>query len=285
MRKREFYRDGRNCEGHSRRDCIALGLGTLLGGGLVHALRARGVSAEGAKPDPSAKPKVNTKCVLVWLDGGPTHYETFDPKPDAPKEIRGIYGTIPTKQPGVHFSKHMKQLAAISDKLAIVRSIRHNHGNHGAGNHYMMTGAPTRIPVGCGAFVSFHPSLGSVTAKERGAPDGLPPYFSMPSMSRSGGPNFLGARYAPFVVSNNPNSGGFRVRDVAPIERSDQVASEECQHRYRRQKESKLPTSISHPTAIVPDRSAIDRLSTPLWDRGIVLRKNRSTRRTITTGN
>ncbi len=76
-----------------------------------------------------------------------------------------------------------------------------------------------------------------------------------------------------------------RVRDVAPIERSDQVASEECQHRYRRQKESKLPTSISHPTAIVPDRSAIDRLSTPLWDRGIVLRKNRSTRRTITTGN
>jgi len=215
MRKREFYRDGRNCEGHSRRDCIALGLGTLLGGGLVHALRARGVSAEGAKPDPSAKPKVNTKCVLVWLDGGPTHYETFDPKPDAPKEIRGIYGTIPTKQPGVHFSKHMKQLAAISDKLAIVRSIRHNHGNHGAGNHYMMTGAPTRIPVGCGAFVSFHPSLGSVTAKERGAPDGLPPYFSMPSMSRSGGPNFLGARYAPFVVSNNPNSGGFRVRDVA----------------------------------------------------------------------
>ena len=61
----------------------------------------------------------------------------------------------------------------------------------------MMTGAPPRIPVGCGAFVSFHPSLGSVTAHERGAPAGLPAYFSIPEMSRSGGPNFLGAKFAP----------------------------------------------------------------------------------------
>lgn len=109
----------------------------------------------------------------------------------------------------------MTRLADMADKLAIVRSIRHNQGNHGAGNHYMMTGAPPRIPVGCGAFVSFHPSLGSVVSRELGAPEGLPPYFSMPRMSRSGGPNFLGAKYAPFVVSNDPNRRGFRVRDVA----------------------------------------------------------------------
>jgi hypothetical protein len=78
-----------------------------------------------------------------------------------------------------------------------------------------MTGAPPRIPVGCGAFVSFHPSMGSVVAAEVGAPHGMPAYFSMPSMSRSGGPNFLGAKYAPFVVSDNPASSNFRVRDVA----------------------------------------------------------------------
>ncbi|MFP6574514.1 MAG: DUF1501 domain-containing protein, partial [Pirellulaceae bacterium] len=88
-------------------------------------------------------------------------------------------------------------------------------GNHGAGNHYMMTGAPPRIPVGCGAFVSFHPSLGSVVSSECGAPEGLPAYFSMPRMSRSGGPNFLGAQHAPFVVSDDPNNDSFRVRDVA----------------------------------------------------------------------
>jgi hypothetical protein len=115
----------------------------------------------------------------------------------------------------MQFSQHLTRLASIADKLAVVRSIRHDQGNHGAGNHYMMTGAPPRIPVGCGAFVSFHPSLGSVTAHERGAPAGLPAYFSMPQMSRSGGPNFLGARYAPFVVADNPNTADFRVRDVA----------------------------------------------------------------------
>jgi len=157
-----------------------------------------------------------TSCILVWLDGGPSHYETFDPKPTAPAEIRGEFQPIATKVPGVHFSEHLTRLASISDKFAVVRSIQHNQGNHGAGNHYMMTGAPTRIPVGCGAFVSFHPSLGSVTAYERGgAKDGLPAYFSIPRMSRSGGPNFLGAKYAPFVVPDDPNNSSFRVRDVA----------------------------------------------------------------------
>ena len=148
------------------------------------------------------------------MDGGPSHYETFDPKPQAPVEIRGQFGTIATQTPGIHFSQPMERLAAISDDLAIVRSIRHDQGNHGAGNHYMMTGAPPRIPVGCGAFVSFHPSLGSVVSQQIGAPHGIPAYFSMPSMSRSGGPNFLGAKHAPFVVPDDPNRSSFRVRDV-----------------------------------------------------------------------
>lgn len=202
----------KNCVGMSRRDCLQLGLGALLGGGLVHALRMRGLAAATTA---SSAPASAKSCILIWMDGGPSHYETFDPKPLAPKEIRGEFDPIATRVTGVHFSQHMKRLAAIADKLAIVRSIRHDQGNHGAGNHYMMTGAPPRIPVGCGAFVSFHPSLGSVAAHERSAPPGLPAYFSMPSVSRSGGPNFLGAKYAPFVVSDNPNSPDFRVRDVA----------------------------------------------------------------------
>ena len=104
---------------------------------------------------------------------------------------------------------------AIADKFAVVRSIRHDQGNHGAGNHYMMTGAPPRIPVGCGAFVSFHPSLGSVAAYERRrrraagllldagrcrAPAGRT--SSAPSTPRSSSPTI-------------PNSTDFRVRDVA----------------------------------------------------------------------
>ena len=197
-----------NCESTTRRDCLRLGLGALIGGGLIDALRLRGEAAM-----PSARP---TSCILIWMDGGPSHYETFDPKPGAPSEIRGKFAPIATKVPGVQFAEPMKHLAAIADKVAVVRSIHHNQGNHGAGNHYMMTGAPPRIPVGCGAFVSFHPSLGAVAAHERGTTGGLPPYFSMPSMSRSGGPNFLGARCAPFVVPDSPNATDFRVRDVAP---------------------------------------------------------------------
>jgi hypothetical protein len=196
----------------TRRDCLQVGLEGLLGGGLASALRLRAQGAEVSGAESSAS---ETRCILIWMDGGPTHYETFDPKPEAPVEIRGDFNPIATRTPGAFFSRHMTRLANISDKIAVVRSIRHNQGNHGAGNHYMMTGAPTRIPVGCGAFVSFHPSLGSVTAHERTTPPGMPAYFSMPRMTRSGGPNFLGAKYAPFVVADAPNEKNFRVRDVA----------------------------------------------------------------------
>ena len=196
----------RNCEGLRRRDCLQLGLGGLMGWGLADGLRLQ------AKADASQR-KPNS-CILIWLDGGPSHFETFDPKPDAPVEIRGEFKAISTQVPGIEFSENMPKLAAISDQLTIVRSVCHNQNNHGAGNHYMMTGAPTRIPVSCGAYVSFHPSMGSVVSAVRGAPAGLPPYFSLPSMTRSGGPNFLGARHAPFVVQDDPNKKQFRVRDV-----------------------------------------------------------------------
>ena len=203
--------DYRNCNGITRRNALALGLGGFMGMGFAEGLLRRARASEtGTAPTAVAK-----GCILIWMDGGPTHFETFDPKPAAPSEIRGEFDAISTKLPGVQFSEHMQRLASIADKFATIRSIRHDQANHGAGNHYMMTGAPPRIPVGCGAFVSFHPSLGSVAAHELGKPNGLPPYFSMPSMSRSGGPNFLGAKFAPFVVSDDPNGSNFRVRDVA----------------------------------------------------------------------
>lgn len=194
-----------NCQGMPRRDCVKLGLGGIFGMGLVDALRLNANAGQA---------KTKTSCILLWLDGGPSHFETFDPKPDAPVEIRGEFSAIATKTPGMQFSENMHRLAGISDKLTIIRSVCHNQNNHGAGNHYMMTGAPTRIPVSCGAYVSFHPSMGSAVSALRGASEGLPPYFSLPSMTRSGGPNFLGARHAPFVVGGNPSSKDFQVRDV-----------------------------------------------------------------------
>ena len=196
-----------------RRTYLKLGLAGLAGGSFLDLLALRKANAEQADGGSSSKKKPSN-CILIWMDGGPTHFETFDPKPDAPSEIRGDFQPISTNVPGIQICEHLPKLAAIADKYSIIRSVCHNQGNHGAGNHYMMTGAPPRIPVGCGAFVSFHPSLGSVAAYEREAPHGLPGYFTMPSMSRSGGPNFLGAKYAPFIINNDPNNKNFRVRDV-----------------------------------------------------------------------
>ncbi|CAN5431139.1 DUF1501 domain-containing protein [soil metagenome] len=205
----------RNCAGYGRRDFLQVGLGALGGLGLADLLSLRAAAAS-----PPATSDV--RCIFVWLDGGPSHYETFDPKPDAPSEIRGEFGTIPTCVPGVHFSETMPECAKAFDKFTVVRSIAHRENNHGAGNHYLTTGRPTPVPVGCGAFVTFHPSFGSVVSRHRNVPHGLPAYVAAPSMTRSGGPNFLGGQHAPFVIGGAQNRDGFRVRDVTvPAEISE----------------------------------------------------------------
>ena len=201
----------RNCAGHTRRDFIQLGIHGALGVGLCDLLRLRSFAASAFKPAAGAK---NVNCIMIWLDGGPSHYETFDPKPDAPSEIRGSFKTIPTAVPGVHFSEPVPELAKCFDKFTVVRSICHKDPNHGGGNHYMMTGAPTPVPVNCGASVTFHPSFGSVVSRERGVRSGLPAFMAMPDNTRSGGPNFLGGQHAAFAIGGYPNSPNFRVSDV-----------------------------------------------------------------------
>ena len=193
----------------ARRDFLQVGMGALGGLGLTDILRLR---AEAKAAGSQVK---DVRCIFVWLDGGPSHYETFDPKPDAPEGIKGEFGTVKTSVPGVRFSEHIPHLAKAFDKYTVVRSIAHKQNNHGAGNHYLMTGRPTPVPVGCGANVTFHPSFGSVISRERNLRNGLPGYISLPKMSRSGGPNFLGAPFAPFVISEDPNNKSFKVRDVS----------------------------------------------------------------------
>jgi hypothetical protein len=200
----------RYCDGLARRDFLQLGLRGMLGYGLCDLLRFKAQAASG--PAAAAGRPVN--CIMIWLDGGPSHFETFDPKPDAPDDIRGPFKTVPTSVPGVHFSEPVSKLAGMFDKFTVVRSISHKDPNHGGGNHYMMTGAPTPVPVGCGAFVTFHPSMGSMVSHERGVRSGLPPYMATPSNTRSGGPNFLGGEHAPFIIGGYPNSDSFRVHDV-----------------------------------------------------------------------
>jgi len=198
----------RYCDGMPRREFIQTGLAAMGGFGMADLLRMQAANSAEAKPA--------TRCIFIWMDGGPSHHETFDTKPKAPSEIRGIFDPIRSNVAGIDVGEHIPKIAQVMYRLTVIRSITHKDPGHGGGNHYLTTGYPTPTPVACGAKVSFHPSFGSVIAKERGSIGGLPPYiqFALPGPLRSGGPNFLGAKYAPFYISNNPNNPGFKVSDV-----------------------------------------------------------------------
>jgi hypothetical protein len=204
---------------------------------------------------------------MMWLDGGPSHYETFDPKPDAPTEVRGEFKTIPTAVPGVHFSEVIPELAKAFDKFTVVRSICHKDSNHGGGNHYMMTGAPTPVPVGCGAFVTFHPSFGSMVSYDRGVRNGLPAYMAMPGNTRSGGPNFLGGQHAAFVIGGSPNADGFQVSDVVlPKEISEGHAQSRRELRAALDRMERFNDKLVDDPAVVFDRfyqQGFDLVSSP----------------------
>ncbi len=122
-----------NCEGTRRRDFLKLGVGSFMGLGMVDLLRQRAQAAQVARAAGKSSP-ANVNCIMIWLDGGPSHYESFDPKPDAPTDIRGEFKPIKTAVPGVYFSEVIPKLAGVADRLSIVRSICHKDPNHGGGN-------------------------------------------------------------------------------------------------------------------------------------------------------
>lgn len=180
------------CDGSSRRDFLkigALGASGLTLPGLL-AARAQAAAAGNTVRD--------TSVVWLWLGGGPTHIETFDPKMSAPAEYRSITGEIATKLPGVTFGGTFPKLAKMADKLAVVRSFAHDNSGHGGGTHWVMTGYDFRAADNGEPQV--RPGLGAIVARARGANH---PATGMPTYVRLGGiygdgPSFLGTPYAPF---------------------------------------------------------------------------------------
>src|SRR5882672_9189666 len=135
----------RNCEGTSRRDFLkigSLGLGALA---LPDLLRARAAAKDEGR---SVK---DTSVVWLWLGGGPTHIETFDPKMDAPSEYRSVTGESRTPLAGVTLGGTLPKMARLMDKMAIVRSFAHKNSGHGGGTHWVMTGFDNRIVDNGGA--------------------------------------------------------------------------------------------------------------------------------------
>lgn len=181
-----------NCEGSSRRDFLqvgTLGMGALT---LSDLLRAREVSAE------STASIKDTSVVWLWLGGGPTHVETFDPKMTAPSEYRSVTGEVKTTLPGVTLGGNFEKMAEVADKMAFVRSFAHTNSGHGGGTHYVMTGYDHRLADNGAAPV--RPGLGSIVARARGTnhpQTGIPTYIRLGGIYGDG-PSFLGTAFGPF---------------------------------------------------------------------------------------
>jgi hypothetical protein len=178
---------------------LRVGALTAFGLGLPEFLRLK---AAAQAPNP-ARAK---SCILLWLDGGPSHLETFDLKPDAPAEVRGPFQPIRTSVSGIQISELLPKTAQIADKLCIVRSMTSPLGEHGLANRYLLTGYKPSPVID-------YPSFGSVVASRQSAPSVLPPYVAIPEV-RYAGAGFLGAGHEPFVTGGDPSKPDFRVRDL-----------------------------------------------------------------------
>jgi hypothetical protein len=190
-------RRGTNCDGSSRRDFLkvgALGLGGLM---LPDLLRVR------AAQKAAGKSTRDTSVVWLWLGGGPTHVETFDPKMTAPKEYRSTVGAVKTNIPGIELGGVFPKMAQNMDKLAVVRSFAHSNSGHGGGTHWVMTGY--NFPPADNGQRPIKPGMGAILARYRGANNvhtGLPTYVRMGGILGDG-PAWLGSAYAPFDTGGN----------------------------------------------------------------------------------
>ena len=191
-------RKGTNCDGNSRRDFLKVGALGLGGLALPDLLRARAAAAA-----ESGKPTRNTSVVWLWLGGGPTHIETFDPKMSAPAEFRTTVGAVQTNVPGIEIGGVFPEMAKVADKMAFVRSFAHRNSGHGGGTHWVMTGYD--FPPADNGQAPIKPGFGSILARHRGPNNvttGLPTYVRIGGILGDG-PAWLGSPYAPFDVGGN----------------------------------------------------------------------------------
>ena len=197
---------GRYCDGMSRRSFVQLGVAGMAAAGLGDVARAKQSSSRGN----------DNAAIMIWLDGGPSLLDTYDMKPKAPAEYRGIWMPTSTNVPGIEISELFPLQAQHADKFSIVRSLHHDTGGHFHGGHYMLT-TKSLGPNNTGTF----PSIGSIVARERGPRrSGMPSYISVPVASSIGlrpgyfGGNWMGMQYDPFQTGGDPNNANFKVANL-----------------------------------------------------------------------
>jgi uncharacterized protein (DUF1501 family) len=190
------------CDGLTRRDLLQVGALGCLGLGLGDLLRL-----EAAAP-PAARGK---NAIFIFLTGGQSHIDTWDPKPDAAAEYRGEFRPVATKVAGLQVCEHMPRLAEQADRYTLVRSVTHNQGAHTPGQRLLQTGNRP-IPS------LEYPDYGAVLARELTSPKGVPPYVMFPSMGSNAAvasAGYLGVAHGPFTALGDPNAPDFSVRALA----------------------------------------------------------------------
>lgn len=204
----------RLCDGTSRRSFLkagALGLGGLT---VADVLRLR---AAAGSPDSAPK----TSVIFIELAGGPTQFETYDPKPHAPQEYRGPLSSVATSISGEHFCDLLPRQATMLDKLTVIRSIHHAKNSHDPSSHLTQTGYYKTGPKGGPTQM---PSFGSVIGKVRGPNHpSLPPYVAVPKVMRNGGSAHLGKSFEAFQTQGDPNDAKFKVQNLNLVKSLDEV--------------------------------------------------------------
>lgn len=200
----------RNCDGVPRRDFIRIGALSAFGITLPRLLELQAAQIQAGQDGSAAAPaQRDISCVLLWLNGGPSHIDSFDPKPDAPAEIRGEFKSIPTSIPGVRFTEHVSRLARRLDRFSVLRSVTSPENGHERAAHDLLSGYRFTPALS-------YPSYGSVVTREQGDRGELPAYVLLGGYPFGyGGAGYMGARYNPFNVQSDPNRKNFRVRDVS----------------------------------------------------------------------
>jgi uncharacterized protein (DUF1501 family) len=201
------------CDGIQRRDFLCLGSIGLFGMGLTLPALLQG-RARAAERGHAAK---DVSLIFLFLHGGLSTIDTLDLKPEAPAEFRGEFKPIATKVPGIQIGEHLPRLAQQMDKIALIRSFRHHNSDHGAADHYMLTGYFPQSGFNPGLSPNNQrPAHGSVIARRLGPRGSVPPYICLPKMHPSAGPAYLGASASPFVIEADPNAPNFSVPDIVP---------------------------------------------------------------------
>lgn len=197
------------CSGPTNRrgflEAGALALGSLTLGDLMR-MRANAAAA--------GQPKTDTSVILIWLQGGPSHLETYDMKPDAPVDYRGECKPIDTNAPGIQICEHLPEHAKVADKFNVIRSISHGFANHAGGAGRFLSGYNPLRPLDP---LAQFPCLGPVVSKmlEGRRDPAMPRYVASATNVYGGGSATLGGAYLPFVVSGDPNNPKFAVNNLS----------------------------------------------------------------------